>query len=125
MATSVQDLARAPLETLVPELLRRIERMTPDRIIAVLGMLDASPSASASANAGSANAGASASARGSLVAIAKMAVDLPTGKKLREVERSVLVHALATTNGNVSAAARLLGVDRKALERKLLRHRIR
>ncbi len=120
MATSVQDLARAPLETLVPELLRRIERMTPDRIIAVLGMLDASPSASAGANAG-----ASASARGSLEAIAKMAVDLPTGKKLREVERSVLVHALATTNGNVSAAARLLGVDRKALERKLLRHRIR
>ena len=106
--------------------------MTPDRIVAILGMLDAeagSPAASgasgASGGSRSSSAPSSSSVRGSLEAIAKMTVDLPTGEKLREVERSVLAHALATTHGNVSAAARLLGLDRKALERKLLRHRLR
>ena len=127
MAASVQPLARAPLAQLVPELLRRLEKMTPDRIVAILGMLDAeagSPAASRSSGPSSASS-SSSSVRGSLETIAKMTVDLPTGEKLREVERSVLAHALATTHGNVSAAARLLGLDRKALERKLLRHRLR
>jgi DNA-binding NtrC family response regulator len=129
MAASVQPLARAPLGQLVPELLRRLEKMTPDRIVAILGMLDAEPgSPAASGVSGTSRASASStssSVRGSLEAIAKMTVDLPTGEKLRDVERSVLAHALATTHGNVSAAARLLGLDRKALERKLLRHRLR
>jgi DNA-binding NtrC family response regulator len=130
MAASVQPLARAPLAQLVPELLRRLEKMTPDRIVAILGMLDAETRAPGSsdvrARAPATSAAPSASSvRGSLEAIAKMTVDLPTGEKLREVERSVLAHALATTRGNVSAAARLLGVDRKALERKLSRHRLR
>ena len=33
--------------------------------------------------------------------------------------------ALAETGGNVSAAARILDVDRKRLERKIARHRLR
>jgi DNA-binding NtrC family response regulator len=104
--------------------------MTPERIVAILGMLDAesgSPAASGASRGHGSSSGSSSSSsvRGSLEAIAKMTVDLPTGEKLREVERSVLAHAMATTHGNVSAAARLLGLDRKALERKLLRHRLR
>jgi DNA-binding NtrC family response regulator len=130
MAASVQPLARSPLGQLVPELLRRLEKMTPERIVAILGMLDAesgSPAASGASRGHGSSSGSSSSSsvRGSLEAIAKMTVDLPTGEKLREVERSVLAHAMATTHGNVSAAARLLGLDRKALERKLLRHRLR
>jgi len=41
-----------------------------------------------------------------------------TGSKLRAIERAVLHHAIETCGGNKSAAARLIGVDRKALERK-------
>jgi DNA-binding NtrC family response regulator len=42
----------------------------------------------------------------------------------REVERAVVAHALLATKGNVSAAARLLGTDRKALERRVAKYRI-
>jgi transcriptional regulator with GAF, ATPase, and Fis domain len=60
-----------------------------------------------------------------LDAIARAILALPTGRqRLRDVERAVVVHALARTKGNVSAAARLLGTDRKALERRIERHRI-
>jgi DNA-binding NtrC family response regulator len=86
--------------------------MTLDQVVAVFDRLD-HPQA------------VTASPQGSLETIARMTVELPTNKKLREVERSVLTHALATTDGNVSAAARLLGLERKALERKLARHGIR
>jgi DNA-binding NtrC family response regulator len=40
------------------------------------------------------------------------------GSKLRVIERAVLHHAIEACNGNKSAAARLIGVDRKALERR-------
>ena len=40
------------------------------------------------------------------------------GSKLRAIERAVLHHAIEACNGNKSAAARLIGVHRKALERK-------
>jgi DNA-binding NtrC family response regulator len=40
------------------------------------------------------------------------------GSKLRVIERAVLHHAIETCNGNKSAAARLIGVDRKMLERR-------
>jgi transcriptional regulator with GAF, ATPase, and Fis domain len=57
--------------------------------------------------------------------IARAILDLPAGgHRLRDVERTVVAHALAKTNGNVSAAARLLGTDRKALERRIERHKI-
>ena len=40
------------------------------------------------------------------------------GSKLAVIERAVLHHAIETCGGNKSAAARMIGVDRKALERR-------
>jgi DNA-binding NtrC family response regulator len=40
------------------------------------------------------------------------------GSKLHVIERAVLHHAIEACGGNKSAAARLIGVDRKSLERK-------
>ena len=40
------------------------------------------------------------------------------GSKLHVIERAVLHHAVEACGGNKSAAARLIGVDRKALERR-------
>jgi transcriptional regulator of acetoin/glycerol metabolism len=48
-----------------------------------------------------------------------------SGSKLEEAQRAIIAHALVETQGNVSAAARLLGVERKALERKVRRYRLR
>jgi DNA-binding NtrC family response regulator len=52
--------------------------------------------------------------------LAKAILALPgrLGSKLEVVERAVLEQAVATCGGNKSAAARLIGLDRKALERK-------
>jgi transcriptional regulator of acetoin/glycerol metabolism len=61
----------------------------------------------------------------SLDAIAEAIIALPDSKhRLREVEKAVVARALAKTKGNVSAAARLLGVERKALERRVDRHKL-
>jgi DNA-binding NtrC family response regulator len=38
------------------------------------------------------------------------------------MERAVLHHAIESCGGNKAAAARLIGVDRKALERRWDRH---
>ena len=77
------------------------------------------------------NSGANANANDrpdpgrSLDEIARAILALPPGShRLRDVERTVVVHALAKTKGNVSAAARLLGTDRKALERRIERHKL-
>jgi DNA-binding NtrC family response regulator len=50
-------------------------------------------------------------------------LSLPTklGSKLDVIERAVLHHAIEMCGGNKSAASRLLGLERKALERKLER----
>src|SRR6185436_1063938 len=50
-----------------------------------------------------------------------LALPLRLGSKLDVIERAVLHHAIETCGGNKSAAARLIGVDRKALERKWVR----
>jgi transcriptional regulator with XRE-family HTH domain len=53
--------------------------------------------------------------------IARVVVgDLPDGMgdKLDAVERAIVRHAMSITRGNKSAAARLLGVERKALVRR-------
>jgi two-component system response regulator HydG len=51
---------------------------------------------------------------------AKALLALPSsvGSKLEVIERAILHHAIEVSGGNKSAAARLIGVDRKALERK-------
>ena len=48
-----------------------------------------------------------------------------TGNRLRYIEEIIVRLALDRTKGNVSAAARLLGIERKAMERRLDRHKIR
>ncbi len=52
--------------------------------------------------------------------MAKALLALPArlGSKLDVIERAVLHHAIEVCSGNKSAAARLIGVDRKALERR-------
>jgi two-component system response regulator HydG len=52
--------------------------------------------------------------------IARTLLALPSnlGSKLDIIERAILHHAIEISGGNKSAAARLIGVDRKALERK-------
>jgi transcriptional regulator of acetoin/glycerol metabolism len=56
--------------------------------------------------------------------LAEMILALPVeGPKLDAVQRAVVLRALAVSGGNVSAAARLLGVERKAFERKVSRAR--
>jgi DNA-binding NtrC family response regulator len=52
--------------------------------------------------------------------LAKAILALPSrfGSKLDVVERAVLHQAVEVCSGNKSAAARLIGLDRKALERK-------
>ena len=52
--------------------------------------------------------------------IARALLALPDrlGSKLGVMERAVLHHAIEACGGNKSAAARLIGVDRKALERR-------
>jgi DNA-binding NtrC family response regulator len=63
-------------------------------------------------------------AAGEIDRIARALLALPErlGSKLQVIERAVLHHAIESCGGNKSAAARLLGVDRKALERKWERH---
>ncbi len=52
------------------------------------------------------------------MARALLALPERLGSKLQVIERAVLHHAIEACNGNKAAAARLIGVDRKALERK-------
>ena len=56
--------------------------------------------------------------------LAKALLALPEklGSKLRVIERAVLHHAIEACGGNKTAAARLVGVDRKVLERRWDRH---
>jgi len=56
--------------------------------------------------------------------LARALLALPdrVGSKLRVMERAVLHHAIEACGGNKAAAARLIGVDRKALERRWDRH---
>jgi DNA-binding NtrC family response regulator len=56
------------------------------------------------------------------LARALLALPERLGSKLRVMERAVLHHAIESCGGNKAAAARLVGVDRKALERRWDRH---
>jgi transcriptional regulator of acetoin/glycerol metabolism len=41
---------------------------------------------------------------------------------LQQVEKAVIAHALATSGGNVSATAKLVGLERKSVERKIRKY---
>lgn len=111
-----RQLASSPLAEIVPRLTALVGKMTVDDVAALLAHgpppavgADTSPARSA----------------GSLDDIARAILALPDCRhRLREVERAVVIHALETTHGNVSAAARLLGTERKALERRIERYKI-
>ena len=47
------------------------------------------------------------------------------GRRLADVEREHIVRTLRAVEGNKAAAARVLGLNRKTLYRKLTQHRIR
>ncbi len=59
-------------------------------------------------------------ARNEIDRIARALLALPErlGSKLAVIERAVLHHAIETCGGNKSAAARMIGVDRRALDRR-------
>jgi DNA-binding NtrC family response regulator len=53
--------------------------------------------------------------------IAKLALDLEgEGSKLDMVEATIIQEIIERTNGNVSEAARRVGIERKAMERRLV-----
>ena len=64
--------------------------------------------------------GSKGDARIEIDRMARALLALPdrVGSKLDVIERAVLHHAIESCGGNKSAAARLIGVDRKALERR-------
>ncbi len=110
------SLARSPLNEIAPKLAAIISKMTLDDVAALLA-----------GGAAHTAAAAPAASRGlaGIDAIAEAILALPDSKhRLREVEKAVVAHALAKTKGNVSAAARMLGVERKALERRVERHKL-
>ncbi len=55
----------------------------------------------------------------SLAMLVGRLLDLPIGNKLAAVEAALLESAMRASSGNKTAAARLLGLHRKAVERKL------
>jgi DNA-binding NtrC family response regulator len=100
--SALENLKNIPVDKLLDTALERMKRATLDELGAMLsGKATVVPSTDT---------------------LAEMILALPEkGSKVAAVENAVVLHALATSGGNVSAAARLLGVDRKALERKLAR----
>ena len=61
----------------------------------------------------------------SLQSLAARLLGLPIGNKLAAVEAALLETAMRLSAGNKSAAARLLGLHRKAVERKLEKYSVR
>jgi DNA-binding NtrC family response regulator len=112
-----RQLASSPLAEIVPRLTALVGRMTVDDVAALLAQDSARPVVAP--NPGPVRSGET------LDDIARAILALPDCRhRLREVERAVVIHALETTRGNVSAAARLLGTERKALERRIERYKI-
>jgi ActR/RegA family two-component response regulator len=70
--------------------------------------------------------GTAQGAAADLEQFAKRVVELPIeGSRLDAAHRAIIAHAFATCEGNISATARLLGMERKALERKLAKYRLK
>src|SRR5262249_55628100 len=56
-----------------------------------------------------------------LRALARAVLQTPAANNLEAIEEALLTEAMALAGGNKSAAARLLGISRKAVERRLAR----
>ena len=99
-ASSFESLSNIPIDRVLPMVMEKLQHATLDELGALLG------------------------GRATVVPttddLVKMILALPAkGSKLELVQNAVVLHAVAVSGGNVSAAARLLGVERKAFERKL------
>ncbi len=111
MSAPLTDLAKCPINQLLPQAIERLKKASLDELAELLGRGSARPKTDAQPVH---------AANGDDLARAILA--LPgNGSKLGAAERAVILHALSTTKGNVSAAARILSVDRKSLERKIRR----
>ena len=112
-----EQVAHARLDEIVPRLGALLSKMTVEEVASLLG--GSSPTSSTAGEPGPWKPAES------LDEIARAILDLPDCKhRLREVERAVIAHVLLTTKGNVSAAARFLGTERKALERRIAKYKI-
>ena len=99
------------MATILDEIIRKLRKVPLAELPAVLEAIEAAAATKRSKKGG-----------GALVQhLARQAVHTDIrGSKLDEVERAIVAHAYETTHGNVSAAARLLGIERKAMERRLV-----
>lgn len=105
---SSRRIAQERLDQIVPALAERLAKLPIGTLQTVLDIVESGTPASS---------GPSTSAA-SLDALADQILRAPvSGSRLGAVQAAVVRHALITTEGNVSAAARLLGMERKALAR--------
>ena len=106
MPAPLTDLATLPLNQLLPKAIERLRKASLDELAQLLGRAEGARPAPVAGGDD----------------LARAVLALPgAGSKLGAAERAVVLHALSLTKGNVSAAARMLGVDRKSLERKIRR----
>lgn len=52
-------------------------------------------------------------------------VTIPIGTPLREVEKLVIAATLRHNDGNISRSARMLGIDRSTLHKKIKEYQLR
>jgi ActR/RegA family two-component response regulator len=104
MTTVLRGLEAVPIEKLLPKATDLLKNASLEDLASILAGKGAAPRSADD--------------------LAPIVMALATkGSKLAAVERAVVLHAFATCGGNVSASARLLGIDRKAMERKLAKAR--
>jgi DNA-binding NtrC family response regulator len=116
-AEALDLLARASWPGNVRQLRNLIDRLivfaddelsTPEVLVSFLGGAEAAGGAASGEGAGP-----------SLRALARQILRLPVEHKLDATEEALIAEAMALSDGNQSAAARLLGVHRKAVGRRL------
>ena len=55
----------------------------------------------------------------------KTVVTIPVGTSLRDAEKAVIEATLEQAGGNISVAAKVLGIDRSTLYKKIAKYKIR
>ena len=102
MTDSLKGLATVPIENLLAAANEKLKHATIDELATLLA--GGKPTVDSTAQ------------------IAEMILAMPAeGSKLDHVQDALVLHALEASGGNVSAAARLMGEERKSMERKIAR----
>jgi len=57
--------------------------------------------------------------------MSKAIIPIPVGTTLKDAEKLIIEATLQHTDGNVSLAAKTLGIDRSTIYSKMARHKIR